>query len=134
MPNKKEHQDAARIVGGMIACISNLASQTERQRITGQPAFNFAELLMSVAVGCAVGTVAGILPDTLEPAYHPGHRSVCHSVAAGLVVGIGIKKLNENPSIPRPLKTLGNTAGAAYISHLVMDSQTPKGLPILGKF
>jgi hypothetical protein len=126
MPNRKEHRDTAGIIGGVVACISNLAVQTERQLLN----INLGELQVNVAAGYAVGAVAGILPDALEPAHHPGHRAVCHSVAAGTALAIGIKKLNANIKISSQLKTLENIAGAAYLSHLLLDSQTPVGLPL----
>ena len=76
------------------------------------------------------------LPDLLEPAEHPNHRQFFHSAAFGLLVG----KLsyeayrwvpaNDSELVWCELILLG---GGAYLLHLVLDSGTPKGIPLLGK-
>ena len=104
--------------------------------------------------------MAGSLPDILEPALTPNHRSVAHSVATGYVVAA--VKVDEWSSycreraedyrhrqlqqvldpIRRTLYWLAemfwrfaagclNGLQAGYASHLALDMFTPSGLPLV---
>lgn len=85
-----------------------------------------------VVASFATGAVLGIVPDMLEPAAHPNHRQFFHSVgfsAAMLWVRDGVRR---SPTIDKDSKRYFDWALCAYGSHLICDSQTPKGLPFLG--
>jgi len=76
------------------------------------------------------------IPDLLEPATNPHHRQFFHSVAfAGLVLW-GMYKLGEwkpETDAEKLLRFCLLIAGAGILAHLVMDSGTPRSLPLLGK-
>lgn len=85
----------------------------------------------------AVGTVFGKLPDVIEPAFkNPNHRQFFHSIAfVGLVV-YGLKKTYDwrpEDGFEKVIRVLALCAGFGYLSHLVLDSTTPRGLPLVGK-
>src|SRR5271168_5125752 len=91
--------------------------------------FDFGELL-----GCAVvSTAAAIVPDIIEPALNPHHRSIAHSLAAGCtLLHFGADRcFASNRDWEELQKMLYASATAGYLSHLVADGCTPKGLPLL---
>jgi hypothetical protein len=70
MANAKQHAVIAAIAGG--------GTYLAMCRFHERP-LDFGELL--VCAGLAI--VAGTAPDLLEPATHPHHRQLAHSVTAG---------------------------------------------------
>lgn len=80
------------------------------------------------AIGGAIG---GILPDVLEPPTNPNHRGPCHSVAAGVAVVTGGQQLFASQQVPLEIKEGLAPFLAGYVSHLLLDSTTPKSLPLL---
>lgn len=94
------------------------------------------EPVLGVLLSGGWSALATKLPDLLEPAEHPNHRQFFHSAAFALLVG----KLsyeaycwipaNDRERVWRELMLLG---GGAYLLHLVLDSSTPKGIPLIGK-
>lgn len=80
------------------------------------------------AIGGAIG---GILPDVLEPPVNPNHRGPCHSIAAGVTLVKGGQQLFASQQVPRELKEGLAPFLAGYVSHLMLDSTTPKSLPLL---
>jgi membrane-bound metal-dependent hydrolase YbcI (DUF457 family) len=89
--------------------------------------------LPDLIIAAAIGFVGGLLPDLLEPASNPNHRKFAHSilVAIGLFVVIGlIWRSSESISDEQRL-ALGSMV-VAYLSHLMMDSTTPKCIPLIG--
>lgn len=112
-------------------------------------------------VGAALGgRVGGVAPDVVEPALTPNHRAFAHSlVAAGLLAAVARENhvgwCYERAAECRGRASLALTeaergrarseevlwhfvAGliigflAGYASHLVLDADTPRGLPLLG--
>jgi len=79
------------------------------------------------------GAVAGILPDVLEPATNPNHRSFFHSIAALLMITQGNTSVwdQNNQTLTKDQKVVTSILSAAYCSHLATDGLTMKGLPIL---
>jgi membrane-bound metal-dependent hydrolase YbcI (DUF457 family) len=79
-----------------------------------------------------VGLITAGVPDIVEPAIYPCHRQLAHSVTAGgLMTKIAMEKCGgENGwDFQNVLLTV---AIAGYVSHLVLDGCTPRGLPLLG--
>jgi hypothetical protein len=74
MPLGPTHRTAGGLSGLCAAAV----------RASSRP--NEAVVLESIG-GCLGGIAGGSLPDILEPATWPGHRSFCHSLLAG---GIGL--------------------------------------------
>ena len=74
------------------------------------------------------------LPDLLEPATNPNHRAFLHSVVFLLLLVAAIKLLVDwkpKSEWERVGKVLLVAAGVGYVSHLVLDSLTPRGLPLI---
>jgi inner membrane protein len=89
--------------------------------------FELGEALLA-AGACVLGSVS---PDILEPAVHPWHRGPCHSMTAGS----GAARLAWTPwtgdsNFDLATLLLGFFA-LGYLSHLMMDACTPRGVPLL---
>jgi inner membrane protein len=79
------------------------------------------------------GTIAGIVPDVLEPALHPHHRAACHSIAAaGLLAHAGTTLCPvTNEGWTEFAKIFFACLVVGYLTHLVLDGCTPRGLPLI---
>ncbi len=86
-------------------------------------------------IATPLATFGGMLPDLLEPASRgPHHRRFCHSVAAFCAVGYGVYKAYKwepQTELEKCLRITAIVIGAGYLSHLIADASTPKGLPII---
>lgn len=86
------------------------------------------------AIGSALcGLFTASLPDILEPAHHPNHRAAAHSVAALLGTSYAAYCVHKSDKIDGKAKLMVSVATAGYLSHLMLDSQTPKGLPLFAR-
>jgi membrane-bound metal-dependent hydrolase YbcI (DUF457 family) len=147
MPNRAPHV-AAGVVGGMAAGVATCASVPDAQRT------------LYVAVAAGFGMIGGALPDVLEPATSPNHRSVCHSLILLALLAVSVNAKYHERCLERAASCdsrarrftsvaierlaeeraaigwrllaaalIGATAG--YASHLILDSSTAKGLPLV---
>lgn len=119
MPNGPVHRAAAALALGAVHTLS----QDENSELGTDP-------LLSSVGGFGFGT----LPDLIEPATSPAHRKFFHSFAALAAVGYAGYKLYEwRPDQKRDclLRQLGLVVLASYGLHLLLDSQTPAGLPLI---
>lgn len=87
---------------------------------------------VEMAACCSIGVAFAALPDVIEPALTPNHRSIAHSVVILLLLVAFVfwychDKDNERDQFR---KIVVASAAAGYLTHLVADSGTPKGLPI----
>ena len=87
--------------------------------------------LEGILLSLAGGAFAGLLPDFLEPATNPNHRSLFHSVASVLFLINVNCKVWQDENLDEIQKLALSLFSAAYGSHLVADSTTTKGLPLL---
>ena len=78
-----------------------------------------------------LGGIAGVLPDIVEPATNPNHRSLFHSIALLVILAYGNKKAWESQNLTEDQKLVISMLSAAYGSHLVSDGSTPKSIPFL---
>ena len=85
-------------------------------------------LVLLAGGACAV---VGLLPDVFEPAIHPNHRSILHSYMCAGLLSYGTKWVWENPTLDRDQKMHWSVCVLGYLSHLIADGQTPKGLPLI---
>lgn len=111
-------------IGGLSGLVVSLYSQGDD------------DSLAKPVAGTALGAVFGKLPDILEPATNPHHRQFCHSVLVLSAIGYGIKKVYDwkpEDSTEKFFRVALLSASAGYISHLLLDSSTPMGLPLVGK-
>ena len=79
----------------------------------------------------AIGAGIGLLPDIIEPANGPAHRASAHSLAAGGTVLYAAKTTWDSTTANSEQKAGFAALTAAYLSHLIADSDTPAGLPII---
>jgi len=79
----------------------------------------------------AFGGLVGLVPDVIEPATSPNHRSLFHSVALLFLLGYGNLKAWQSLQLSEDQKLFVSILSAAYGSHLISDSTTKKGLPLL---
>jgi hypothetical protein len=87
-------------------------------------------------IGGALGSVvlggfAGVLPDLLEPATSPNHRSFFHSSILLSILAQGNQKVWQSKTVTSDQKLAVSLFSAAFGSHLVSDSATPKRIPII---
>jgi len=72
----------------------------------------------------------------LEPASHPNHRQLFHSLAFAGVLGVAAHKLYTwEPDSPfdEATRFVLLVGVGAYLIHLLLDAGTPKSLPLIGK-
>ncbi len=108
-----------------VGLIAGILGYTGYKRLKGE------EIKLGGVVKAGItGGLFALAPDIIEPATNPNHRATMHSIAA-LVAGSygtakGIQNCNSNE-----LSELIIAAFAGYTSHLLADSTTPKGLPLI---
>jgi multisubunit Na+/H+ antiporter MnhE subunit len=118
MPNEKIHMVLGAVAGAGTAILFQRFMRSEEEK---------EKPLDWVEIGCCavIGAAAGGLPDILEPATSPNHRSFFHSFLFGAIVLYALGKIT-----PRCLfRLLLYVVGAAYLIQLGVDSQTKKCLP-----
>jgi membrane-bound metal-dependent hydrolase YbcI (DUF457 family) len=131
MPNCKKHIETGALTGAVAGALVNLIKQVNNKNDDPLYQFNWLEFATYVLAGAGIGSVCGIMPDLLEPASNgPCHRKFFHSLAAGSAVAFGVYKVN-NSGVSHEAKQMLTAGGCAYLSHLLMDSETPKGLPLV---
>lgn len=135
MPNGNVHKSVGAILGPIfyLAIHNNLHQKGK---------VGLGELLISSGIGLSTARI----PDILEPAIHPNHRSFFHSLAfAGITGFVGFKALQDFRSRSFERKSLGIRKWSKYeildvvivigagsiLLHLFMDGFTKKGLPII---
>lgn len=75
------------------------------------------------------------LPDILEPAISPNHRSIFHSVAFAVTLVACFRQLDQwqpTSDLEKLMKGVGMLAISAYLIHLALDFTTKKSLPLFG--
>jgi inner membrane protein len=122
MPNPKTHS----VVGAAVGAGLNIAKQMAQKAADSDYQFDFLELIVWSGVGGAVACIA----DVLGPALHPNHRRICHSLAvAGLILRGLVGDHARNFTADQ--RDCANLFGYPYLSHLLLDSMTKKGLPLI---
>lgn len=130
MPNYKKHLTTGALVGLFSGAIINVIKQERRRQLEPTHEFNLGELMLYALGGSGIGALGGILPDLLEPAYSPHHRQVFHSFTCAISITVGLKKAEES-NLKHDEKMILKCAGFGYLSHLLLDGVTPKGLPVI---
>jgi len=118
MSNSKEHALFGFLVGTGAYL---LAKRIQNEKINWGNALGWG----------VVGAGVALVPDILEPALSPIHRGAAHSLVAGGTVLYATKKAWDSENLTSDQKTAVASVAAAYLSHLIADSTTPAGLPIL---
>jgi hypothetical protein len=147
MPDRKVHIMAGIISGTAVAGYRarNLAAE---------------DLLPELAGGCFGGLIGGIAPDIFEPAINSWHRSVAHSGASCFASASLLQtcatlqqQCRSKAQCHTQLKLISQDdwtrfwhavmalvwaflsgfivgAPAGFISHVILDSASPRGIPI----
>lgn len=149
MPRFRTHAEAGAVAGALAAAVA------APDAVTGNA------LVAEIIGGVIGGLCGGVVPDMIEPAHHPGHRKIAHSLFVGGVITLA--RVSEWQARCRSTAAMararadsclagtpervraewdefvwwllaGALAGltAGYASHLALDALTPRGLPILG--
>lgn len=130
MPNFKKHAATGAGVGIVLTALTNYFQQQKRRDTDPAYQFDWSEFLVKTFAGGSVGAFCGVLPDLLEPATYPGHRKFFHSITTATAIGYGMYSANKS-NLSQADKELINIAGSCYFSHLILDSGTPAGLPLV---
>ena len=95
------------------------------------------ELSIKPFIAGGMGAVTASLPDIIEPAFHnPNHRQFFHSFGFAGLLGYGLYNLYQwqpEDDVDKAMKFIGLAIGASYLIHLICDSGTTKGLPLIGR-
>jgi membrane-bound metal-dependent hydrolase YbcI (DUF457 family) len=78
-----------------------------------------------------LGAVAGALPDILEPPTDRFHRKFFHSFATLGCTALLYNTIHDSEKIDSGHKAVTKSLITAYMTHLLLDSRTPMGLPIV---
>jgi membrane-bound metal-dependent hydrolase YbcI (DUF457 family) len=130
MPKLRKHAATGGAVGIALTALGNYFQQQKRKQADPTYQFDWSEMLGKSLLGGAIGSFCGVLPDLLEPATSPRHRKFFHSLTAASAIGYGMYKANKS-DLDDSDKELINLAGSCYLSHLVLDSNTPFSLPLV---
>lgn len=118
-PNAAVHRLGAALTIGTISLLNEKDDQ---------------KLIQNTALKATAAYAAGTLADILEPACNPNHRQFFHSLGFAGILAYGLYKAYKWQPTKKNHKVLRDALmiiGGAYLVHLVMDSSTPKGLPII---
>jgi len=120
MPNAQAHRMGAAAVMGGIA----LATESDQEQPAATPL---------VVTGLAY--LPGTLPDVIEPARgNPNHRQFFHSLTFTCGLGYGLYRAwqwKPETETQKWLRLACLAVGGAYMVHLLMNSGTPGGLPVI---
>jgi membrane-bound metal-dependent hydrolase YbcI (DUF457 family) len=116
--NSEEHFAIGSIMAFLVNCVQQKQSSPK------------IDLIKAATWGLLGGSVA-LLPDVLEPATNPNHRSSFHSIGLGLGLILFNKGFAENKNLSEEEKRFLSAMSLAYGSHLLADLTTPKELPVL---
>jgi membrane-bound metal-dependent hydrolase YbcI (DUF457 family) len=120
--NGKQHRQIGAVAGAFFTIAKHYFEKADNP----EKEFPWGEL----ALNTGIGYVLGSLPDWIKPAVHSHHRKFFHSTVAGAGVAYGAfgehaRNWDEEFKVP-----VQGTA-LAYISHLVADATTPRGIALV---
>lgn len=127
MANFKTHRNVGVMVGLIMGLVDFIESCDFEKNI------EFNKLIKCLSIGALGGLIGPIIPDILEPAHHPNHRSLAHGfLTGGLICHYLIKNFNTKIKVGKEIERLFLVSTeVAYISHLILDAGTKKSLPIV---
>jgi membrane-bound metal-dependent hydrolase YbcI (DUF457 family) len=132
MANFKKHLATGAFIGTIAAVVLYLIRYFKEQRRNPDYKFGFWKFIQAILAGCALGAITGIAVDKIEPAINPNHRGFFHSITFWILLGISAYKAFMGRNIDCICKNLVVIGFAGYSSHLMLDMETPKSLPLLG--
>lgn len=129
MPNKKEHFNQGLIIGFITGGGTTFLKEYQKSSNIPNYEINWSRISLNSFYGSLLGAGCGILPDLIEPATDPNHRSFFHSKAFAMLIFLKLISIKNKQTLDEKSKPLIYAAGVGYLSHLLFDSQTSKGLP-----
>jgi membrane-bound metal-dependent hydrolase YbcI (DUF457 family) len=132
MANFKKHLVTGAIVGTITALVLYIIRYFNEHKRNRKIRFDFWKFIQSILSGCALGALTGIVTDKLEPASNPNHRGFFHSLTFWYILSVAAYKLLFERDVDCLCKELVVIGFAGYSSHLMLDMQTPKSLPLFG--
>ncbi len=120
MPCSKTHF----MVGAGVGAGLNILKQSTQKVVNPNYQFDVLETM----AWAGVGGVIACLPDMLEPALHPNHRSTCHSMAVVIFL-LHVVLGKHNREFTSEQRQGLQLIGYPYLSHLLLDALTKKSLP-----
>ena len=119
MANLEQHVTVGFITGVGIYIAYRQLSNTKS---------DLGEAIMAGLISAAGATA----PDLIEPALHPHHRGVAHSLLAGGSVGKALHFVHGGSGhFTATEQFVLSFLAVGYLSHLVLDGLTPRGLPLV---
>lgn len=130
MPNKPTHLIAGVVTGAAVAVV-RVYYFGEEELLTVDSPIGQLSIISIALISAAVGGQFGLLPDILEPAKkgHWRHRKFFHSYTLLALIVWFTYQTETNPDIDDLVRHFFTVAAAGYLSHLLLDSRTPAGLP-----
>ena len=132
MANFKKHLETGAIIGTITAILLYLVRYFKEHRRNPDYRFSFWKFIQAILAGCALGALTGIVTDKIEPATNPNHRGFFHSITFWFALSVATYKLLFERDVDCLCKELVVIGFAGYSSHLMLDMQTPKSLPLFG--
>ena len=132
MANFRKHLEIGAIIGTITAIVLYLVRYFKEHRRNPDYRFGFWKFIQSVLAGGALGALSGIVTDKIEPATNPNHRGFFHSITFWFALSVATYKLLFERDVDCLCKELVVIGFAGYSSHLMLDMQTPKSLPLFG--
>lgn len=129
MPNKPTHLAVGLMTGAAVA-LARVYYVAQSDLSTGT-SIGPLSLTTITLLSAAVGGQFGLLPDILEPAKkkHWRHRRFFHSYTVLLLLLFFTVQTELNLDLHDLVRHFFTVAAAGYVSHLLLDSRTPAGLP-----
>jgi membrane-bound metal-dependent hydrolase YbcI (DUF457 family) len=132
MANFKKHLEIGAIIGTITAIVLYLVRYFKEHRRNPDYRFGFWKFIQAVLAGCALGALSGIVTDKIEPATNPNHRGFFHSITFWFALSVATYKLLFERDVDCLCKEFVVIGFTGYSSHLMLDMQTPKSLPLFG--
>ena len=120
MPGRRTHMLAGATAGVVVY---GVAKHFKKEEWT----------LGGVLIALVWGILGGMLPDVLEPAINSHHRQFFHSLLVAGIAYWGRDKLYQMLNLTSEQIEACNFLLVGYASHLVLDSTTPRCIPLGGK-
>jgi len=132
MANFKKHLVTGVVVGTITAIVLYIFRYFNEHKRNRKIKFEFWKFVQSIFSGCALGALTGIVTDKIEPTTNPNHRGFFHSFTFWFALSVAAYKILFERDVDCLCKDLMLIGFAGYSSHLALDMQTQKSLPLLG--
>jgi membrane-bound metal-dependent hydrolase YbcI (DUF457 family) len=119
VPNARTH--------ATVGAVTGLAAWISAERNAGH-SIRFGDLV----IPAIAGFVSGLLADFIEPATSPNHRAFAHSLMFVALIAAVIFTADHylRDDEQQRERSILACIMLAYLSHLLLDSFTAKGLPL----